>query len=347
MTSRAAIAVVSPGQTSSGGSAFTAQLVPELESVIGEPVPTAGVPATGKADLPDTVADARTVVFLGARAFRTRGSKVVFWPLNVAPLDHSIALLPHSSPKNRARHVLLRRRLAQSVGRADALCFGSHYARTLYTAQYAKAAPLPYQVIPGGTPSLPISGLAREPDSAQPTILACSHLYPYKGIIELVEAFALLYRDFPALKLRIAGADRDRRYAAAVRARVSALGLDDAIHIAPAAPDELSALYRTAVLAVFPSLCENAGSFALFDGLHAGVPTVCSDRSSMPEMSRGATLLVNPHDRVAMATEMSNVLTNQATQSELSRRATAWSRSAPTWRDRATLLWQFVEGLNR
>lgn len=335
------IALVSPGRTSSGGSAFSQNLAAELEVVLGRPVPQASVPSSGRGELPDEVRSCDVVVNLGARVIPTDGVSL-YWPLNVAPLDNGLDVLPHTSPRNRARHLLLRTRFRQSVGRADALVFGSHYARSLYMAKYARASKLPYRVIRGGTPSMQIQ--PNRPDaSTPPFLLVCSHLYPYKGVLEFLEAFAEALPHLPpGTHVRVAGADRDATYAAAVRERVATKGLTTSVTIAPANPEELQDLYSQADLCVFPSTCENAGSFSLYDGLHAGAATLCSDRSSMPEATRGATRLVNPFDRQSFSRAMTEIIVDDRRLEDLRARSRQWSAEAPTWRWRAEQLVDFV-----
>src|SRR5699024_4973919 len=243
------LALVSPGRTSSGGSAFSRNLAAELEVVLGRSVPQAAVPPSGRAELPPEIHECDVVVNLGARVMPTTGMSV-YWPLNVAPLDKGLNILPHTSPKNRARHLVLRARLRQSVGRADALVFGSHYARSLYMAQYPRASQLPYRVIRGGTPSLTIE--ANRPDPGSPPLIrVCSHLYPDKGILEFLVAFAdALPHLPPGTRVRVAGADRDPVYAAAVREQVVKSDLEDTVTIGPANAEELTALYSRADLCV-------------------------------------------------------------------------------------------------
>lgn len=342
MTSRPRIAIVSPGRTSSGGSAFARNLTQELTPLVDGEVVVASLPAAGRSRLPANVAAADTTVFLGARVVPKDQGISIFWPLNVAPLDRGVTRLPHTSARNRARQVLLRSRLHASVKAADGLCFGSHYARALYTTNFAEGSRLPYAVIPGGTPSVDVA--PRVPTEGERLILCCSHLYPYKGIIEFVRALERVR--LPAdVRVRIAGADRDRRYAAAVRAAIDAAGLSGQVEVAPADATELAALYARAELAVFPSTCENAGSFGLFDGFHAALPTICSDRSSMPEMARGAADLVNPYDAEAFARAITRALDSSEWRTELRQRSERWSAEAPTWADRARQLLAFAESL--
>ncbi len=355
MTARTAVeigmnvAVMTPGRTSSGGSAFSENLVPHLNRILREPVHEGTVPPLGRIVLDRAAQEASHVVFIGSRVARLAMGQKVFWPLNVAPLERHVNHLPHTSSRNRARHILLRARLGRAVSASNALVFGSLHARSLYMANYAAAARLPYAVVRGGTASFDVSASGRHEDlPASRLVLVVSHLYPYKGILELVDAIATIDRQLPPdVMVRVAGADRDRRYAAAVHGRVSELGLKNRIKIAPADSMEMRSLYATAELAVFPSTCENAGSFALYDGLHSGCPTLCSDRSSMPEMVESAVQMINPYDRVGFGLAIKTILENPQLQRDLRARASSWSLSAPTWADRADQLVDFLGELGR
>lgn len=337
------IALVSPARTSGGGAAFPKNLETSLGKLPGIEVLRAELPPRGSISLPQSVKNADLVVFLGTRASKTNARLSILWPLNVAPLDYSVDRLPHTKLRNRVRNVALRTRLSKSISKVDALCFGSNYARSLYMAKFPQSARLPYKVIPGGTPSIPIESGRQTQTRQQALLLCCSHLYPYKGILELVQAVAVARPKLPdSLKIRIAGGDRDANYAAAVREMISHNSLDEMISISQATPEELVELYQSATAAVFPSLCENAGSFALFDGLHYGVPTVCSDRSSMPEMVSNSTLLVNPAQSDRFAEAITAIITDERINAHYKTRAESWAASAPSWDDRAAALLDFA-----
>lgn len=337
------IALAMPARTSSGGSAFSANLVPALRASPGvASVAEVEIPPVGRIDLPERVVGASHVVFVGSRAIRVAGSTTVFWPLNVAPLEKHVMRAEVSSLRNRARHMALLRRLGGSVAAADALVFGSLHARTLYQSVYPRAAKLPYLVNRGGTPS----GLEvhpRDVDPNRPLVLLVSHLYPYKGVREFVEAVPSMVERLPEdVCFRVAGADRDATYARTVHDKVARLGLGDRLIVAPAGAEELASLYARASVCVFASTCENAGSFALYDGLHAGVPTISSDRSSMPEMVGEAVLPVNPWQPERMADAVVRVLADAAERTRLAEAAKAWVTGAPTWMDRARLIADFL-----
>lgn len=338
------VALVVPGRTSSGGSAFSEQLAPAIERNLGTKVARVFAPPVGRIDLSE-VADSTHVVFVGSRAQPVPGKRVVFWPLNVAPFERHVLHSEKSSLRNRARHIALLRRLGQSVAAADGLLFGSFHARTLYMARYTEGSSKPYSVVRGGVGS-GLVPLKRQQVDGKRLVLVVSHLYSYKGILQLVEALGHVAARLPAdVRFRVAGADRDKTYAATVHRRAAELGLGDRLVIAPAQPDELSRLYAEATLAVFTSTCENAGSFALYDGLHAGVPTLCSDRSSMPEMVRGAVRYSNPCQPETFGEAILNVLNDHGALATLSEAARKWSEDVPTWDNRASMLVDFLTKL--
>lgn len=343
------LAIVSPGRISDGGGTVSRELHAAMESLLGEPVPSAGIPGRGRAELPAEVREARSVIFLGTRAVPDDRYRSVFWPLSVAPLDASINKLPHVGIENRTRQRLLRLRLSHAVSSADALIFGSHYARSLYMAQYAAGARLPYTVMSGNAPpslNFDRSAAAAPAPTAGPLqILVCSHLDAYKGLLEFVEALALVPESIrQSCQVRIAGADREPGYAVAVRSAVKRHGLDDLVTIAPARGAELAELYQRADLFVFPSLCENAGSFSLFDAFHAGLPVLCSDRSSLPEICKGTAELVNPFETVAFTRALVRLITSSSDREELAARSVRWRSESPDWVGRAR---QVVDFINR
>jgi len=71
----------------------------------------------------------------------------------------------------------------------------------------------------------------------------------------------------------------------------------------------LDAFYANAMLFVFPSLYEGFGIPVLEAMLH-GVPVVCSEVASLPEVAGDAALYFDPHSVEDMATKMATVLQN-------------------------------------
>jgi len=83
--------------------------------------------------------------------------------------------------------------------------------------------------------------------------------------------------------------------------------------------DELPALYRHAALYAFPSFYEGFGT-PLVEAMSCGIPVICSDRSSLPEIGGDAVLTFNPDDPEAIRNQIETVLTDETVRSEMIRK---------------------------
>ena len=127
-----------------------------------------------------------------------------------------------------------------------------------------------------------------------PYILSVSTLQPRKNFVRLIQAFSALSTD---VRLVIAGGRGwlyEDIFAAAAKCgdRVRILGYVD--------DSDLPALYRGAALFAFPSLYEGFG-LPVLEAMACGVPVVCSNASSLPEVAGDAALLVDPLDTDGLA----------------------------------------------
>jgi glycosyltransferase involved in cell wall biosynthesis len=103
--------------------------------------------------------------------------------------------------------------------------------------------------------------------------------WPHKNHARLFEAFALLRRARPDLRLVLTGYGGDAPDGVEVRGRVS--------------QDELAMLYRRAAALVFPSLYEGFGQPPL-EAMASGCPVACSTGGSLPEVLGDAARLFDP-----------------------------------------------------
>ena len=90
-------------------------------------------------------------------------------------------------------------------------------------------------------------------------------------------------------------------------------------------PKDLNALFGGADVFIFPPIYEEFGAPVL-EAMACGVPVVCSNVSSLPEVAGDAALLVNPYDTNAMMEAVLRILEDQNTRAELKRRGREQAR---------------------
>jgi glycosyltransferase involved in cell wall biosynthesis len=152
----------------------------------------------------------------------------------------------------------------------------------------------------------------------EPFLLYPARPWPHKNHARLYEAFALLRRGRPELRLVLTGHGDFGRVPDGVEVR----GL--------VSRAELVDLYRRAAALVFPSLYEGFGQPPL-EAMACGCPVAVSNAASLPEVCGDAARLFDPHDAEAIAAAVEDVL---AAPEDWSRRGLAharrftWARSA-------------------
>jgi glycosyltransferase involved in cell wall biosynthesis len=97
--------------------------------------------------------------------------------------------------------------------------------------------------------------------------------------------------------------------------------------------EDLPTLYNLASLFVYPSLYEGFG-YPVLEAMACGIPVVCSNRASLPEVAGDAAILVNPYDARELARAMERVLLEEELRNDLIRKGFeraagfSWKRSA-------------------
>ena len=117
--------------------------------------------------------------------------------------------------------------------------------------------------------------------------------WPHKNHARLFEAFELVRRARPGLRLVLTGYDGPTPDGVEARGRVS--------------DDELASLYRRASALVFPSLYEGFGQPPL-EAMASGCPVACSTGGSLPEVVGDAARLFDPLSVDDMAGAIDDVL---------------------------------------
>jgi alpha-1,3-rhamnosyl/mannosyltransferase len=105
---------------------------------------------------------------------------------------------------------------------------------------------------------------------------------------------------------------------------------------------DLPALTAGATVHVYPSLYEGFG-FPLAQAMAAGVASVTSNVSSLPEVSAGSALLVDPRSQTELRDALLRLLTAPALRQELGERGRAYAAAHYRWPLIARRSWEFFE----
>jgi glycosyltransferase-like protein len=138
-------------------------------------------------------------------------------------------------------------------------------------------------------------------------VLAVGGIEPRKGSLTLLEAFAVLRRLQPDVKLVIAGGETlfdYRSYRTAWESRAAELGVEPVV-LGPVDNNELPSLMASAAVFAFPSVKEGFG-LAAMEALAAGVPVVASDLPVLREVFQDAVRYAA--DAGELATQLADAL---------------------------------------
>ena len=152
--------------------------------------------------------------------------------------------------------------------------------------------PAKVDVVPLGVE--PPSRVERRPERM---VLCVGAKRRHKNAVAVVEALA-------GSDLRLVVTGYGSPYDDVLRERATALGV--ALEL-PEWADDLEDLYSRAGVVVVPSLYEGFG-LPVLEAMVRGVPVVCSDRSSLPEVAGNAAILVDPEDRRALRAAIEQAL---------------------------------------
>jgi glycosyltransferase involved in cell wall biosynthesis len=132
-------------------------------------------------------------------------------------------------------------------------------------------------------------------DERLPFLFYPARGWPHKNHRRLFEAFALLRRERPHLRLVLSGGGDFARAPDGVEAR------------GRVSDEELVRLYRTAAAVVFPSLYEGFGQPPL-EAMACGCPVAASTAGALPEIVGDAARLFDPREPEAIAGAVRDVL---------------------------------------
>lgn len=141
-------------------------------------------------------------------------------------------------------------------------------------------------------------------------------LQPRKNLVRLLEAYAQLRRrgviQWPLVVVGASG-----HQGSTLQSTAQALQIADNVHFLGYLDDDVvAALFCGAHLFLFPSLFEGFG-LPVLEAQSYGVPVMCANNSSLPEIAGDAALLVDPTDVNAIADAMVRLSEDEALRQEL------------------------------
>ena len=151
-----------------------------------------------------------------------------------------------------------------------------------------------------------------EPPLASDYFFCVSNRKAHKNEVRLLEAFR--QADIPEdVMLAITG-----KVTTEIRQHIERIGLSGRVHFTGPLDDlQLARYYRFAKALLFPSLYEGFG-LPIVESMACGTPVLTSTVTSLPEVSGGAALLVNPRSTNEIASGISRLFEDQELRIHLS-----------------------------
>jgi glycosyltransferase involved in cell wall biosynthesis len=276
---------------------------------------------------------------------------------NIAPFEPGIPWW-EMGLRRTFRFKILKYFMFLSAWRAQKVLFGSQYFRDLF-CKSTGLLQMKTAVIPRSTPSrtkdsdLRLDRLAQAKGYPlkQPFLLCVSHLHPYKKLIELIEAFAEAKKSpyLDEVQLVIAGkAYLSSQYGNRVRQRIIDLSLAESAvaMVGELSESEIEVLLNHADAFIFSSVCENCPT-SLVEAMQHGLPLLCSDKSSMPEVAGEAAAYFDPTNVKQITSVLYSIYKKPNLLQELSDKSKKRARELPDVQMMAKATWDQITGCTR
>lgn len=176
-----------------------------------------------------------------------------------------------------------------------------------YIAQYF---PYDYKIIPNGIDLDKFSGnlTQLELTAGYTNLLFVGHAqFKRKGLRYMLEAYRILKKRYPRLRLIVAGARWSGR---SQPVELIDSDLPDILYLGTVSDAQLAALYQTADIFCAPSIGNESFGIVLLEAMAAGVPIVTTDIDGYASVvkDREDALIVPPRDSVALAQSIQELL---------------------------------------
>ncbi len=210
-----------------------------------------------------------------------------------------------------------------SLHRSDAVAVFSKFTASRLRARVPRLPAERIHALPPGRPHERfLADRSRQrPDASAPAVptpfILIVGARPWKNVPRVIEAFARIHRDVEHSLVIASAWERTREELESLASR---LGVADRVRfLGRVELDQLVNLYRRADLFVYASLYEGIGMPPL-EAMACGCPVVASRTASIPEVTAGAAVLVDPLRVSSIADGMRRSLLDPALREELRRK---------------------------
>jgi glycosyltransferase involved in cell wall biosynthesis len=174
-----------------------------------------------------------------------------------------------------------------------------------------------------------------------PYFLYVGALHPRKNIQGLLQAFEIFKSgEKNNVKLLIAGGEMHKTGGIAETFRKMQFS-DDVTFTGRVPEEELQQLFAAALALVYVPFFEGFG-MPIIEAMHAGVPVICSDTTSMPEVGGDAVLYASPDNSLQIASAMEEIFVNPELRTDLINKGFI-QKEKFSWDKTSTLLWKSIE----
>ncbi len=148
-------------------------------------------------------------------------------------------------------------------------------------------------------------------------LLAVGSLQPRKNLVRLIRAYARLRSEVPNFSPQLVIVGRKLWLADEIFAEIRRQRWAEDVILTGYVDDaDLPKLYRQATAFVYPSLFEGFG-LPPVEAMACGTPVVTSNVSSLPEVTGGAALLIDPMDQGSIESALLTIIQDQGLRKRL------------------------------
>lgn len=280
----------------------------------------------------------------------TEGPVPFYQPRKAVATIHDILPVLHPEIFGRKARVYYRHALSLGTKRLGAVIVASQHTKG-DLVRHLPVDPARVTVIPEGvSPRFrpirdagALSAVRQRYALPRHFVLHIGTIEPRKNLARLIRACRALRRRGMPHSLVLAGGKGWLSDDVVEEARRG--GPDDVIFTGFVRHEDIPFLYSAADAFAYPSLYEGFGIPPL-EAMAAGIPVVCSNRSSLPEVVGDAALLVDPEDEQAIAAALEEAIRNEKLRARM-RRAGLERAALFSWENAARRTLSLYESLFR